>query len=212
VSGSKVRGPKTDWAKMLDAFDADEFDVLLVTASDRLTRSLPDVLDVRPPRRDIRVVTIREGVDTDVDDFMLKQLVLLAEREVKVKAERAARYARERRAMGHPSPGKAPHGYRWVPAANRDAKGTRYEIAEDEAQDVRVIFKEFLSGAPLGQIARDLNSAGRKTRKGARWHTSTVRRILMNPLYSALLPPSQGSQPHDLAIIDLSTCTSGAWE
>lgn len=212
VSGSTARGAKTFWAKMLRAFDAGEFDVLMVTEVDRLTRSLTDVLDIRPPRRDIRVVTVRGGIDTEDDDYMLKQLVLLAEREVKIKAQRAQRYARERRAAGHPSPGKAPHGYTWVAAANRDQAGTRYVIDEDEAQDVRVIFKEFLSSAPLGQIARDLNAAGRKTRKGARWHTSTVRRILMNPMYSALLPPSQGSEPHDLAIIDLAACTPGAWE
>lgn len=212
VSGSTTRGAKTNWAKMLKAFDSGEFDVLMVTEVDRLTRSLTDVLDIRPPRRNIRVVTVRGAIDTEDDDYMLKQLVLLAEREVKIKAQRAQRYARDRRAAGHPSPGKAPHGYKWVAAANRDAKGTRYEIDEAEAKDVRRIFKEFLSGAPLGQIARDLNTAGRKTRKGAKWHTPTVRRILLNPLYAALLPPSQGSQPHDLAAIDLSACTAGAWE
>lgn len=212
VSGSSARGSKTYWAKMLKAFDAGEFDVLMVTEVDRLTRSLTDVLDIRPPRRDIRVVTVRGGIDTEDDDFMLKQLVLLAEREVKIKVQRAQRYARERRAAGHPSPGKAPHGYTWVAAANRDQAGTRYVIDTDEAKDVRRIFEEFLSAAPLGQIARDLNTDDRKTRKGARWHTSTVRRILMNPLYAALLPPSQGSQPHDLAAIDLAACTPGAWK
>lgn len=212
VSGSAARGSKTYWAKMLKAFDAGEFDVLMVTEVDRLTRSLTDVLDIRPPRRNIRVVTVPGGIDTQDDDYMLKQLVLLAEREVKIKAQRAQRYARERRAAGHPSPGKAPHGYTWVAAANRDPAGTRYVIDADEAKDVRKIFKEFLSGAPLGQIARVLNTKGRRTRKGARWHSSTVRRILMNPLYAALLPPSQGSQPHDLSIIDLAACTRGAWK
>lgn len=212
VSGSTSRGSKTNWAKMVKAYDAGEFDTLMVTEVDRLTRSLTDVLDIRPPRRDIRVVTVRGGIDTEHDDYMLKQLVLLAEREVKIKAQRAQRYARERRAVGHPSPGKAPHGYTWVAAANRDKVGTRYVIDTDEAKDVRKIFKEFLSGASLSEIARDLNTAGRSTRKGARWHTPTVRRILMNPLYAALLPPSQGSQPHDLAAIDVAACTPGAWE
>ncbi|PCC45856.1 hypothetical protein CIK64_14120 [Brevibacterium aurantiacum] len=212
VSGSTTRGSKTQWAKMLKAFDSGEFDVLMVTEVDRLTRSLTDVLDIRPPRRDIRVVTVRGGIDTEDDDYMLKQLVLLAEREVKIKAQRAARYARERRRAGHPSPGKAPHGYTWVAAANRDQASTRYIIDRDEAVDVRQIFKEFLSGSALGQIARDLNTAGRATRKGARWHTSTVRRILMNPLYAALLPPTQGGASFDLSSIDLSACTAGAWE
>lgn len=212
TGASKARGPKTDWSKMLREFDAGTFDVLLVTETSRLTRSLTDVLDVRPPRRDIRVVVIREGIDTEIDDFMLKQLVLLAEREVKIKAARAARYAAERRKEGHPTAGMTPHGYRWLPAADRGPTGTRYVVDEAEAADVRRIFAEFLVGASLGQIARDLNDAGRTTRKGARWRSATVRRILMNPFYAALLPPAQPTGKHELARIDIQACTAGAWE
>ncbi|MCC3278147.1 recombinase family protein [Arthrobacter sp. zg-Y40] len=212
TGASKARGPKTDWYKMLREFDAGTFDLLLVTETSRLTRSLTDVLDVCPPRRDIRVVVIREGIDTDVDDFMLKQLVLLAEREVKIKAARAARYAAERRKEGHPGAGKTPHGYRWVPASARGLANTRYVVDEAEASDVRKIFTEFLVGASLGQIARDLNDAGSSTRKGARWRSDNVRRILMNPFYAALLPPAQPSGKHSLAQIDLGACTPGAWE
>ncbi|MSR99587.1 recombinase family protein [Arthrobacter sp. BL-252-APC-1A] len=212
TGASKARGPKTDWSKMLQEFDAGTFDVLLVTETSRLTRSLTDVLDVCPPRRDMRVVVIREGIDTDIDDFMLKQLVLLAEREVKIKAARAARYAAERRKEGHPSAGLTPHGYRWVPASDRGLINSRYAIDEPEASDVRRIFTEFLAGAPLGQIARDLNDAGRSTRRGARWRSDLVRRILMNPFYAAQLPPAQPTGKHSLANIDLEACTPGAWE
>jgi hypothetical protein len=105
-----------------------------------------------------------------------------------------------------------PHGYRWLPAADRGPTGTRYVVDEVEAADVRRIFAEFLVGASLGQIARDLNDAGRTTRKGARWRSATVRRILMNPFYAALLPPAQPTGKHELAKIDLQACTAGAWE
>ena len=211
TGASKARGPKTDWSKMLREFDAGTFHVLLVTETSRLTRSLTDVLDVCPPRRDIRVVVIREGIDTDIDDFMLKQLVLLAEREVKIKAARAARYAAERRKEGHPGAGKTPHGYRWVPAADRDPTGARYVVDEAEAPDIRTIFAEFLTGASLGQIARDLNAAGSTTRRGARWRSDLVRRILLNPFYAAQLPPAQPTGQHSLTKIDLESCTPGAW-
>lgn len=212
TSGSKERGPKTDWAKMLVAFDEGEFDALIVTETSRLTRSLTDVLDVTPPRRAMRVIVIRQGIDTAVDDFQLKLLILVAENEVKLKTQRAARYAADRRKIGHPTSGKTPHGYRWVPAGERDEKGTRYVVDDVEAEDVRQIFREFLAGATLGQIARDLTVAGRLTRKGARWHTSTVRRILMNPLYAALLPPAQPTGEHSMAAIELEACTPGAWQ
>ncbi|MGK3950350.1 recombinase family protein [Microbacterium sp. K2] len=212
TSASKERGPKTAWAAMLKAFDRGELDTIVVTETSRITRSLIDVLDIRPPRRDVRVVVIREGIDTERDDFMLKQLVLLAEREVRIKTERAARYAVGRRIAGHPTPGKPPHGYNWVPSIERDDAGTRYRVNHGEADDVRRIFLEFLAGAPLAQIARDLNSEGRRTRQGSTWHATTVRRLLLNPLYAALLPPAQPSGQFDASSIDLETCTPGAWE
>ncbi|WP_375545121.1 recombinase family protein [Brevibacterium luteolum] len=60
---------------------------------------------------------------------------------------------------------------------------------------VRRIFAEFVAGAPLGQIAHDLTSDGYATRESSRWHTSTVRRVLINPHYSALLPPYAADRP-----------------
>ena len=99
-----------------------------------------------------------------------------------------------------------------MPASARGPANTRYVVDEAEASDVRKIFTEFLVGASLGQIARDLNSAGSSTRKGARWRSDNVRRILMNPFYAALLPPAQPSGKHSLAQIDLGACTPGAWE
>lgn len=217
TSGSKPRDAKSDWAKMLKSFDDGEFDVLMVTEVSRLTRRLTDVLDVTRPRRDIRVIVRNQSVDTAVNDFALKLFVLVAEEEVKLKSERDKRYAVERRKVGHPTSGKTPHGYRWVPASDRDENGTRYRVDEEESADVRTIFSEFLAGAPLGQIARDLNTAGRTTRPNAKgeafkWHASTVRRILMNPAYAALLPPSQKSGEFDIAKIALEECTPGAWE
>ena len=214
TSGSTQRGPKTQWSAMLRAFDAGEFDALVVVDVDRLTRTLSDVLEVRPPKRDIRVFTVRGGIDTadSFGDYMFKQLVLLAEREVGLKTERARRYSLDRRKAGHPTSGMPPHGYRWVPGIERDESGTRYAIVENEAQDVRRVFSEFLAGAPLGQIARDLNAAGRRTRAGSQWRSPTIRRLLMNPLYAALLPPSQPTGKFDPAAIVMEHCTAGAWE
>lgn len=214
TSGSKERGPGTHWARMLKDFDAGMFTAVLVNDVDRLTRNLTDVLEVRPPKRDIRVLTVRGGIDTNdpTHDFSLKLLVLMAEREVKQKTQRTQRYAVDRRKAGHPTPGRTPHGYRWVPAIDRDDKGTRYRVDSDEAADILYMFSEFLSGVPLGQIARDLNANGRFTRVGARWVASTVRKCLMNPQYAALLAPSQPSGEFRSNNIDLAECVRGSWE
>lgn len=211
VSGSKQRGETTDWHKMLRAYDDGAFDALIVTESSRLTRRIVDVLDVVPPRRDIRVIAIRESVDTLYDDTFLKISVVFAEREVRQKAARARRYALERRKAGHPTSGRTPYGYHWVHAPDRDAQGTRFRIDDSEAQIIRRVFDEFLAGATLGQIASDLNADGFRTRKGARWHSPTIRRLLINPHLAALLPPVQPEGQNDMAKIDISECTPGAW-
>ena len=214
VSGTKERGPQTAWAQMLRDFDAGLFDVLVVNDVDRLTRRLADVLEVRPPRRAMRVVVVRGGIDTadPTGDFVFTQFVLLAEREVRVKTQRAAAYAVERRKIGHPHPGATAYGYRWVPARERDAAGTRFAIVPKEANVVRRIFAEFKAGGNLGQIARDLREEGVSTRKGGKWHTSTIRRILLNPIYAALLPAPQPSGQHSVNYADIETCVPGAWD
>ena len=164
TSGSRRRAG-TGWGQMLAAFDAGDFDALIVTEASRLTRSSADVLEVRPPKRNVRIIVIRQGVDTAVDDFGLRILVLIAEQEVKIKAERAARYAAARRAEGHPTSGLTPYGYRWLPASERGPDGSRLKVVDEEADVVRSIFEDFLAGSSMGQIARDLNAAGFRTRK-----------------------------------------------
>lgn len=219
VSGSKERAEETQWRRMLRCYDAGQFDVLMIDRPDRFGRRLTDLLDVRE-RRDVRVVTARGGVDTDHGDVQLGIMVVLAKNEVQEKAARAKRYAIERHKQGHPNAGGGPHGYRWVPEANRDPRTqARYEIDEDEAEDVRFIFSEFLADTDkqtsMKQIARELNDRGRRTRHGTKWGASTIRRMLMNPYYAGLLPPSRpydGSGSHHYNNLDLETCIPGAWE
>lgn len=212
VSGSRERGEKTGWQKMLLAFDRKEFNTLIVTQTSRLTRRMIDVIDIRPPRRNMRILVINDHIDTDTDDTTLYQMVLNAQHEAKVKAERAARYAKARREKGHPSAGMTPHGYSWVYKHDRDETGTRYVINDDEAKDVRFIFARYIGGWTIWDIAAKLNEEGRLTRQKKHWIPTTVRRILLNPLYAALLPPAQPTGEHKLKNVDLGKCVDGAWE
>src|SRR5699024_5415414 len=112
----------------------------------------------------------------------------------------------------HPPAGRTAFGYRWVRAADRDEKGTRFRIDEDEAAIVKRIFSEFLAQAPLGQITRDLNSEGLRTREGFRWHTPTLRRILINVYDAASLESAQAVGQTDQAKIAIEDRVPGAWE
>lgn len=74
--------------------------------------------------------------------------------------------------------GRRPYGYRFTAG--------RWEIDEGEAETVRRIYSDFLrlyAHATLSELAADLNVDGVITARGASWHASTVRAILVNPVY-----------------------------
>jgi site-specific DNA recombinase len=75
----------------------------------------------------------------------------------------------------------APYGYRDVKKS--DEAPARFEIAEEEAEVVRLIDERYTAGGlSIGAIARLLNERGVPTRRRApRWERSTVWGILRNP-------------------------------
>jgi site-specific DNA recombinase len=73
--------------------------------------------------------------------------------------------------------GRAPYGYRVVDRHLR--------VQPDEAAVVRDIFDRCLDGgAGVRVIARALNEAGLRTRRGGAWSMVSVRGVLRNPVYT----------------------------
>lgn len=60
-------------------------------------------------------------------------------------------------------------------------------VVPAEAQVVRQIYREFLSGASMIAIAKRLNDGGVRTKRGGPWANRTVRYILTNPIYTGKL-------------------------
>ncbi|MFJ4161176.1 recombinase family protein [Microbacterium testaceum] len=229
TSATKARGEGTAWSRMLADVDAGRMDVILCVAAARLLRRTVDVIEVTKPKRSVRVVTVRDGIDTATmgGRVMLAVLVAMAEEEIAEKEARALPYRQSRNANGHPSPGKVPYGYGWVPSLRRGEDGRRYEIVPEESAAVRFVFAEVIAGSPLGMVARELNegtardprtghvlaASTRKTRKGTLWIPTTVRRIALSPMYAALLPPIvPGAGEYRAEAVDLDACTLGVWE
>jgi len=59
-------------------------------------------------------------------------------------------------------------------------EGKMLQVLEAELATVRAIFLQRARGAILQEIADDLNARGVPTKRGGRWHPSTVRAILNN--------------------------------
>ncbi len=73
--------------------------------------------------------------------------------------------------------GACPYGY------VIDSKSNQYKLVEEEAQVVRRIFRERVSGRSLRQISNDLTKDDIATKRGGKWQANTIKTILENSFY-----------------------------
>lgn len=74
--------------------------------------------------------------------------------------------------------GELPHGY--------VIKDGEISIQEEEAEIIKSIFKDYADGYTIYKIAKQLNKAGKYTRKGKQWSRSKVRYVLQNETYTGI--------------------------
>ena len=75
----------------------------------------------------------------------------------------------------------APYGYRKI---NPAPKIHTLEIIPHEAEVIRMIYDLYLDGHGTGYIAGELNRTGISPQKSLLWESSSIKKILANPLYS----------------------------
>lgn len=66
-------------------------------------------------------------------------------------------------------------------------KDGEYVIVPEEAEIVKIIYADFLSGKGIEAIMKSLNDSGVLTQQGFTWHRSAVMRILRNYTYTGNL-------------------------
>lgn len=220
VSGYRERGQGTAFARMLDDARAGRFDVLIVRKLDRLARSLAALEALTAAK--VQVVTTDGEVDLTTASGRLVANVLtsVARAESETKAERRVFANKARRGDGIPTSGRVPYGYVWISTKDRRERGSEeaYALDPERADDVRRIFEMFLAGVPLGSIARDLTTAGKRTMatkaqpEGVAFTPTTLRRMLMSPYYAARLPlPSEDGGTYNQDAITLDRTVAGKW-
>ncbi len=184
-SGASLNRPGLD--ALRDAAAMAEFEVLLVTAPDRLARKyVHQVLLLEElQERGCRVGFMERPMSQDPNDQLLLQIRgAVAEYERTLIAERMRRGRLAKLRAGQLLPWvRVPFGYRTDPDHPRNPAGLR--IDEYEAAIVGQMFAWYLErGATLGSIARRLIEGGVPTPTGkSDWSRSTIRGILKNPAY-----------------------------
>jgi DNA invertase Pin-like site-specific DNA recombinase len=161
---------------LLDALKRSEVDALIVWHTDRLYRTLKDLVRLLDVAAEIR--TVRSGeIDLSHATGRMVATILgsVSMNESEHHAERRREANRQRAVAGQwCATGIRPFGY--------DATG---EPLKPEASLIRQAAKDVLGGRSLGSIAREWNAAGHRTVKGVAWTNLHVRRVLRNPRLAA---------------------------
>jgi site-specific DNA recombinase len=185
-SGTHLQRPALE--KLRDAIATGCVDCVFVHAPDRLARSyVNQVLLMEEFRRaGVEVVFLNHAIGKTAEDELLLQIqAVIAEYERAKLLERVRRGRRHAARSGLVSAlTAAPYGYRYVRRDQGDGVA-RFEVVEDEARVVRLIFAWVgLDRLSLRAACRRLQQMGCRTRRGlAHWSVATIYGMLENPAY-----------------------------
>ncbi len=162
-------------------------EAILVYSPDRLSRKYAyQVLLVEEfSRKGVEVIFIKSPKASMPEEQLLVQFQgMIAEYERAQIVERTRRGKRFRARSGSVNVlSGAPYGYRYI--KKTQSCGAYYQVNEDEAEVVRVVYKLYIEdGLSINAIARWLNDHQIPTRKRiSLWERSTVWAMLRNPAY-----------------------------
>lgn len=185
---------RVQFQRLLAAWDANEFDVLLVDEWSRLTRE--GVVHAQLVRRlednrRVRLIT-NNGLDTNLPNWQLVAGLfgMVGQQSTRDTQDRVGRGMRGQLARGYMI-AAAPFGYEMRHQHDEAGRslGAQWVINVAQADIVREVFARRARGQSMHQIARWLNEAqiptSRKARKnsGGFWRPARIRTLLQNTAY-----------------------------
>lgn len=179
ISGTKM-DKRNSLLQMLQDCEAGKIDKVITKSISRLSRNTTDTLEMvrKLSKLGVYIFFEKENIDTEhmSSELMLSILSSIAESESRSISENNKWSIRHRFEEGTYIIGYPPYGYE-----NKDGKMV---IVPEEAEVVKLIYHMALSGDGTHRIANALNKMNVPSKKGAKWHSSTVQGILKNEKYT----------------------------
>ncbi len=181
---SGITGTRADCREALQNLLADckcgKINLVLTKSISRLARNTTDCLEIVRELISLNIPIIfeKENINTGSmeSEMLLGIMSSLAESESVSSSQNIKWSIRNRFMDGTFDMHSAPYGYCW----NTD----KLEIIPEEAEIVRLIFSEAISGAGAHTIAKKLNLMEIPTRKQKTWSSSVILSILKNERYT----------------------------
>lgn len=170
------------YQEMMDRLRTGTFSHLLVWKIDRISRNLIDFANMYAELKSLGVtfVSKNEQFDTSsaIGEAMLKIILVFAELERKMTAERVSSVMLSRAENGQWNGGRVPYGYVW----NKNTK--EFSIDPNESKVYNRIVDMYEEHQSLIYISKTLNDEGISTRSGKDWSPTVIHKILTNPFYT----------------------------
>lgn len=168
--------PRPEYRRLLADIQAGTIDAVVCWHPDRLYRRMVDLqelLDIVRPAQ-TKIATVKAGqvdLTTDAGQMLAEILASVAGYEGRAKATRWRRSVLQRREAGA-MPSSRSRMYGWT----REG-----EVIEEEAEQIRWMADEILSGTSLHSLTRKAHERGLRTTMGNPWVKQSLKRLLTNP-------------------------------
>lgn len=180
ISGRKAER-RPEFQKMIATAKNPEhpFDVILVWKFSRFARNQEESIVYKSLLRkqcNVEVISISEPLIDGPFGTLIERIIEWMDEYYSIRlAGEVKRGMKEKVSRG---------GIVSVPAFGYDIKDGKYIQNESEATYVREMYRQFMNGSGLVEIAKFMNAAGVRTKRGKLWENRTVEYILNNPVYN----------------------------
>ena len=176
ITGTSVE-KREDFQRMMQDCRKGKIDRILVKSISRFARNTKDYLAAVRELKELGVSVLFEeqGIDTSkVSSEMVTAIMAsLAQKQSESISGNVKWGVQKRMEDGTYVASSAPYGYRLV--------NLRLEIQPEEAEIVRWIFQQYLAGANVNEITKELNA--RSAGNNHKWYKAAVAYILSNERY-----------------------------
>ena len=171
-----TKGDRPEFTLMLSACRAGKLDMIITKSISRFARNTVTLLETVRELKTLGVDVFFEEQNlhtTSADgELMLTILASYAQEESLSASENCKWRIRNEFRNGNPSSGLMIYGY--------ESRDRKLVINPQEAEVVRMIYADYLSGMGRNAIMRKLDQLGIPTKHGGRWAVNTIVGILTN--------------------------------